>query len=160
MNEIEKAHSFFRPQDEATPKLNCSQAVLAAFTDRLGLDMETAKELARGFGGGIGRQGLTCGAVTGAVMALGSAGRQIKDEEKAKAHVQELVQEFFRRFEARHGATDCRDLLGEDISTKQGTEAAKSQNLFDSHCPGFVRDAAEIVDDLLVREERNLTDGT
>lgn len=152
MNEIERALSFFRPQDESTPKLNCSQAVLAAFSDRLGLDPETARELARGFGGGIGRHGLTCGAVTGAVMALGCAGRHLNDEEKAKAHVQELVREFFRRFEARHGATDCRDLLGADLSTAEGYQTAREQKLFDGNCPGFVRDAAEIVDDLLIRE--------
>ena len=158
MSETEKALSFFRPQDESTPKLNCSQAVLAAFADRLGLDLGAAKELARGFGGGIGRQGLTCGAVTGAVMALGCAGRHLNDEETAKAHVQEVVHEFFRRFEARHGATDCRDLLGADISTTEGYQTAREQKLFNSHCTEFVRDGAEIVDDLLIREKQRLTD--
>jgi len=50
----------------------CSQAVLCAYAEELGLAREAALRLAAPFAGGIGRMGLTCGAVTGAflVMAL------------------------------------------------------------------------------------------
>ena len=49
---------------------NCSQAVFGTFSEQVGLDCETACKVATGFGGGM-RMGGTCGAVTGAFMALG-----------------------------------------------------------------------------------------
>ena len=49
---------------------NCAQAVLLAFSDQTGLDEDTAKRIASGFGGGMGHTKNTCGAITGAVMAL------------------------------------------------------------------------------------------
>ncbi len=48
----------------------CSQAILAAFGGDWGLDELTAAKLGAGFGGGLGRLGFACGAVTGAVASL------------------------------------------------------------------------------------------
>ena len=47
---------------------NCSQAILSAYAEHFGLEEETAMKVAAGFGGGMGRLGRTCGAVTGAFM--------------------------------------------------------------------------------------------
>ena len=49
--------------------MNCAQAVLCAFRDRCGLELDTALKLASGFGGGIARQREVCGAVSGMCMA-------------------------------------------------------------------------------------------
>ena len=46
----------------ATSKMNCSQSVLTAFADELGLSPLLARKLALGFGGGIGRTGTVTGA--------------------------------------------------------------------------------------------------
>jgi C_GCAxxG_C_C family probable redox protein len=51
---------------------NCAQAVLQATTGR---DDPELLAMAAPFGGGIGRSGCLCGAVTGGVMALGLLGR-------------------------------------------------------------------------------------
>ena len=50
---------------------SCSQSVLAAFAPELGLDADAALRVSAAFGGGMGRLGDTCGAVTGALMVLG-----------------------------------------------------------------------------------------
>ena len=50
---------------------SCSQSVLAAFAPELGLDADAALRVSAAFGGGMGRTGGTCGAVTGALMVLG-----------------------------------------------------------------------------------------
>ena len=50
---------------------NCTQAVLLAFSDRTGLDAETAMRIASGFGGGMARMREVCGAVSGMFMAAG-----------------------------------------------------------------------------------------
>ena len=54
---------------------NCAQSVLAALQEETGLDENTAKRIAAGFGGGV-RCGEICGSITGAVMAFGLAADQ------------------------------------------------------------------------------------
>ncbi len=102
------------------------------------------------FGAGLGRSGELCGAVAGALMALGLArgatepgGGQTK--ESAYAAARELV----RRFRGRNGAIVCRDLLGFDIGTPQGSRLAKERNIHAEVCPRFVGAAAAILEDLL-----------
>jgi C_GCAxxG_C_C family probable redox protein len=51
--------------------LNCSQAVLTAFSDDLSFDDDLALCISCGFGSGMGRLQETCGAVTGAFMVMG-----------------------------------------------------------------------------------------
>lgn len=50
-----------------------SQAVFSTYAEALEVDRITALKAASGFGGGMGRMAETCGAVTGAFMALGLA---------------------------------------------------------------------------------------
>ena len=49
----------------------CCQSVVAAFADLYGLDEIMAKRIAAGFGGGVGRLRMMCGAVSGIVMLVG-----------------------------------------------------------------------------------------
>lgn len=126
---------------------NCAQAVLAAFAESLGLEETTALKLASPFGGGMARRGEVCGAVTGALMALGLTGRAGAPEEKERAYA--LAQTFLRRFEERRGALRCRDLLGYDIGLPDERQAARDQGLFENVCPALVREAAEIVNSML-----------
>ena len=53
---------------------NCAQSVLAALQEETGLDENTAKRVAAGFGGGV-RCGEICGSITGAVMGVRPRGR-------------------------------------------------------------------------------------
>jgi C_GCAxxG_C_C family probable redox protein len=128
---------------------NCSQAVFAAFAEECGLETETALKIACGFGGGMGRLGHTCGAVTGAIMAIGlkTCGSDPADP-ITKTRVYSLVRSFMEEFEARHETTLCRELLGCDISTTEGQEEAKALGLFDTECPVYVRDAVEILEEM------------
>ena len=105
--------------------------------------------LGRAFGSGMGLGNL-CGAVTGAFMVLGFAVRDADDERQARFKTYDLVREFIRRFEARRGSIMCRELLGGvDLGTEAGRQEAVDRNLFTEVCPGFVEDAADILDDLL-----------
>ena len=129
---------------------NCSQAVVVAFSDSVGMDRALAMSVARGFGGGIGRFGLTCGAVTGALMVLGLKVSQIEpDEKKAKDKAYELAGKFRTEFEARHGVMDCKSLVGIDLSTEEGKKLNDEKKITRTLCPDFVRTAAEIVDDMV-----------
>ncbi|HVM71698.1 MAG TPA: C-GCAxxG-C-C family protein [Anaerolineales bacterium] len=128
-------------------KYNCSQSVFLAFAQTLGLDRETALRLASPFGGGIARQGEVCGAVTGALMALGLARGTVTPADKERIY--NLSRDFMQRFEQKHGTILCRNLIDCDISTPAGYQAATEKRVFTLICPLLVQDAAEIVQQLL-----------
>jgi C_GCAxxG_C_C family probable redox protein len=126
---------------------NCAQAVLSTYAPELGLDTKIALKIASSFGGGMAGMGLTCGAVTGALMVLGlKYGRTLSNDIDAKERNYEQAREFVKRFKKRHGVTGCSELLGYDISTPEGKAIIEEKNLFNTLCPGFVKTAAEILD--------------
>jgi C_GCAxxG_C_C family probable redox protein len=129
---------------------NCAQAVAACFAEDLGADRALVLRLATGFGGGMGRTGGTCGALTGAFMALGIAfGMTEPGDQAAKERTYALVAEASRRFRERTGALTCRDLLGLDLGKPEDLQAAKDRGVFKTQCAGYVKTAAGIVEELL-----------
>jgi C_GCAxxG_C_C family probable redox protein len=144
MNRPERADQLHRQG------ANCAQSVACAFAEDLDVDRILALRMATGFGGGMGRTGATCGALTGAFMALGLAfGMKEPGDQAAKERTYALVAEVSRRFRERTGALACRDLLGVDLGTPEGLQAARDRNLFTMQCAGYVKTAAEIVEQLL-----------
>jgi C_GCAxxG_C_C family probable redox protein len=128
---------------------NCAQAILATYGPDFGLDFESCLKIASPFGGGIARMGETRGAVTGAIMVLGlRSGGDAGGNPQAKAELYKRAREFVRRFEACHGSTICRDLLGCDVGTPEGLKQAEGCELFETLCPRLVRAAAEILEEM------------
>jgi C_GCAxxG_C_C family probable redox protein len=128
----------------------CSQAVLCTFCNELELDRATALKIASGFGGGMGRMGEVCGAVTGAYMVLGMhtwQASEVNPEEKNK--VSERIRAFTDTFKQRHGSIICRDLIGCNIGTPEGYQEARDKGLFVSVCRPLVEDAAAILEEML-----------
>jgi len=130
---------------------NCAQAVLTAFCEDYGIDLDTARKISCGFGGGMGRTNEVCGAVSGAIMLIGlKHGKYIGEDEPAKEKTYALIQEFSRRFKELNGSVNCRELLGvELISGEKALIASKVKVI----CPKMVKDAAIIVADILERVE-------
>lgn len=121
----------------------CAESVVLAFADELGLESELLPRLATGFCSGMGRMRGTCGALTGAIMAVGLAlGRTRTDESVKAAYVatQQVVQEFEREF----GARDCHVLLGCDLATEEGQVMFREQKLGYRCCATYTGRAAEI----------------
>jgi C_GCAxxG_C_C family probable redox protein len=148
MSHSKKAHETF------INGLNCSQSIIAQYAEHYQLDLATACKLATGFGGGMGRMGGTCGALTGAYLVLGlEYGSQDSSQKDKKDQTYEKIQDFTRRFEHKNGACQCRDLLGCDISTTEGFQQAKDQGLTKSKCPGFVKDAVDILEEMLNKDQ-------
>ena len=134
-------------QDRFAQGFNCSQAVFSAYATQLGIDDETALKLASPFGGGVARQGEVCGAVTGALMAL-SLGRGNATLENKEENYR-LADEFIKRFQEQHGTILCRELIGYNLSKPEELQKAREQGVFVSACPGFVKDAAKLVEEIL-----------
>ena len=127
----------------------CSQAILVSYGPHYGLDEFDALRVSSGFAAGM-RSGSVCGAVTGAYMVLGMhAADEDCDTGEGRAYVFGLVEAFNDRFKKKNGVLACRELLGCDICQENGLRFAKDQGLFKTKCPQLVRDAAEILEELL-----------
>jgi len=129
---------------------NCSQAILSTYGGELGLERETALKAAAALGGGMGALGEVCGAVTGAMLVIGlKHGYTMPKDKETKEKTYARVRDFAGRFRQRNGSLLCRDLLGCDLTTAEGVAMAREKRLFTERCPGFVREAAEILEDVL-----------
>ena len=85
--------------------MNCCQAVLVAFADRLGKSEDELLRLGSGFGSGMGTMEGTCGALVGAIMASSL----LSPEGEARNNSRTIMSRFK---ELCGGATICRDLKG------------------------------------------------
>jgi len=128
---------------------NCAQSVVAPFADQFGLERETAFRIATPFGGGMGHSGQVCGAVSGALMAIGLARGITAYDQTQKYACYALAQTFLERFAALHGSLTCPGLLGLDIGDADELQQVRELNLFHTRCPQFVGDAARIAAELL-----------
>jgi len=127
---------------------SCSQSLLCAFAGQLGMDEKTAIKIASPFGGGIARQGETCGAVTGALMVLGLKFGPKAGESNDNAY--SIAQEFIQRFQEHHTYIKCKQLINFDISQPQELRAAREAQVFHKTCPELVRSAVEIVNHMII----------
>ena len=118
MSKVEKAEALF------LSGLNCSQSVFCAFAEDFGMDLETAKKVACGLGGGVGRMREVCGAVTGATLALGMKHGPDKDA------VYPVVQDFMAKFKAECGSVVCRELLAGTGATQGGKADARTPEYY------------------------------
>jgi C_GCAxxG_C_C family probable redox protein len=136
--------------DEAVRKFqrgfSCSQSIFSTFSEDYGLNSETALKIASAFSGGIGHLGETCGVVTGAFMVIGlkhGKGRALSMSENAV--IDELIIRFIEEFKRRNGSIICKELLDYSVSLP----SENPQGVSSSRCSKFVRDSAEILEEIL-----------
>ena len=148
MNHKEKAVNYF------SQKLHCSQAVLAAFAEECGITEEEAIKLGSCFGGGM-RKGEVCGAVTGALMVLGLLyGQKAAGDTEGRQLSNKVNDLMMDRFKEKCGSYICNDLLGCDITTKEGHQYCMDNKLFTDFCPKMVVAAVEIVEEIIQEQKR------
>jgi C_GCAxxG_C_C family probable redox protein len=141
MSNVEKAVELF-------DRFNCAQSVFAACGPSEGVSEQVCLLVAGPFGGGLGRTGETCGAVTGALMALGVRHGQgmVTDPAAARGPLYDRVAAFLDAFRERHGAITCRELTGCDLRTPGGRTEFSSRDLHHTLCSKLVACAVEMVE--------------
>ncbi len=112
------------------PTHNCAQAMLCCCCDKIGLDEETAYKISAFFGGGA-RKGEMCGAVSGALMAIGM---KYADENHRTC---QKPMDFLDAFVKEFGTLRCSELTGDDPARRQQV------------CPAFISFCANFLEDEL-----------
>ena len=123
---------------------SCSQAIFVTYGEYLGLgkvDYDTFMKIASAFSGGIARTGNVCGALTGALMALG-----LRYDDVTK--VNEVSLNLLNEFKSLNGSVICRELINQDLITDEDLQQAFKNGSF-KNCPKYVEDVALMLDKLL-----------
>ncbi|SFH14737.1 C_GCAxxG_C_C family probable redox protein [Desulfotomaculum arcticum] len=129
--------------------LQCSQAVLANLGEQLDVERKQALRLASGFGGGIALQGDICGAVSGAIMAIGlKHGYDEGPNVNARDKVYFLAQELIQRIKAKHGCYTCRGLTGMEMRRPESLKLFHEQGIPEKICFSVIRDSVEITEEI------------
>jgi C_GCAxxG_C_C family probable redox protein len=133
--------------------LNCAQSVLMAFQEDLDFDSKSAMALAAGFGGGMGRLQLTCGALTGAFMTIGyHCSKKYDQVETIKEHSRKMIQKVHNEFTALHNFSDCSSLLNLDLNKPEDRKRMKEENLEESVCEKCILTTVAILEEEFINE--------
>lgn len=126
---------------------NCSTSVVLAFQEELKVDEDTLKKLVIGFGGGIGRQRLTCGAVLGLVTVLSGV---LSDGEN-KLAIYGIIQEACQKFKAETGSLICAEMLSGKVKveTSPNPEERTEQYYKKRPCADICKLAGDIAQELI-----------
>jgi C_GCAxxG_C_C family probable redox protein len=129
---------------------HCSQSLLAAYADDLGLPVDLALRMGAALAGGS-TVGGECGAVAAGYLVLGArhgltvpTGGDVERERELFGRMRRFVEEFRNR----HRAINCRELLGVDVFAGEGLAEGRRKGLFAERCPRYIRDAITILESL------------
>ncbi len=126
----------------------CSESVLLALVERYGIDPAPVMPLASGFCGGMAGSRQVCGAVSGAVMAVGLV---LADGSPPtnRAQIESVARQFMDAFSAQYGSVACGALL-----QIQRTEAApQPPTRCADYVGGAVRLALEVLPAIIQGED-------
>ena len=145
MDKSEKAKELFKQG------YNCAQAVVGAYAEELGLDMETAMKLASSFGGGMGRLREVCGAVSGMFMVAGLLyGYSSPEAKLEKTELYKKIQELAGEFSENNGSIVCRELLGLETKKDSPQPEERTEKYYNARpCVDLVGDAAGILEEYI-----------
>lgn len=128
---------------------NCSQAVVLTFAERFNLDKESAIALSVPFGGGMSKQGKTCGCLTGALMVIGLCyGKDSTTIISNRGLSYNRGKAFIQKFNERFEATECRTLIKLDLNREKDLEEAV-KNVFSNRCKSMIGETAEMLEQFL-----------
>ena len=129
---------------------NCSQAVVGAFAKDIGLDEKTALKVAAGFGGGVGRTGEICGALSGASIVAGMLYGAVDGRDaESKAHTYEEIQRVINIFKEKNTFVTCRELKNPPEENEEGIPYKRRP------CIQLVEDAVLAVEKVMFEGEKN-----
>lgn len=130
-------------------KYHCTQALFGSFAPDFGLDLKTAFMISTCFGGGM-RCGATCGCITAGLLVLGMTfGFYNSSDTEQEAYGNKKTEEFIKRFaEKMNGKTNCRDILGKDISIPEEMAIVRRDGLIMKCCPTALSTSIDILEDM------------
>lgn len=130
----------------------CSESILSAGCQALGIESDLVPDIALGLAGGVGLQGRICGLLTGSAMVVSLAvAKKEKDYAKKKMQSLQVTGRLFNKFAQQYGSCRCSRLCGLDLTTPEGRKILNKEVKL-RVCTRYVRQATKS----LARELMNL----
>jgi C_GCAxxG_C_C family probable redox protein len=119
-------------------------------TESKNIQSDLIPKIATGFCGGISHTCGLCGAVSGAIMAIGLfTGRSNSKDSSKKNYA--AVQRLMGEFEGKFSSTNCKELIGCDLGTKKGYEDFKAKGRM-KQCSQYTEEATRIAMTIIEEE--------
>lgn len=135
---------------------NCSQSVVLAFADILGIPESQLAKMVSGFGGGIGRRRDVCGAISGMVFVISMLyGYSEPKDFEGKKYLYSEIQTLTKEFEKINGSIICRELLGLSIRGADSPvpELRSDQYYKKRPCHELVKCSADILENYISNKQ-------
>ena len=135
----------------------CCQSVFAAFAPLYGVEQKLALRLSAGFGGGVGRLRMMCGAVSALVMLVGlDCGQTEGSDRDGKSNCYRIVQQLLAESREANGSIICAEILGIQGNEKAHSNYEASPRTAEYYkvrpCAAKVESAARIFADYLLKK--------
>ncbi len=129
---------------------NCAQSIIKAYANEVGINQEDAVKMASALGGGVGRNGHICGAVSGAALIIGMKFGTINPADfPAKEIAYNKTNELLEKFAAENKSVLCKELIPYDMKNPEELKKAREAGVFTKQCPLFVLSAAKILESII-----------
>ncbi len=127
---------------------NCAQSVALVFCEKYGISCEHMQRMTCGFGSGL-QMAEVCGALAGAIVIVGCKHGGVVTQEsaqikEAKVRCKQEIAPIVADFREKFGCVRCRDLLGHDVTTKEGFDAAR--HLLTTFCTDIIGETVKILE--------------
>lgn len=96
---------------------NCSQSVVSAYAEELGLSRDMAEKMSVALGGGVAKMGEICGCVSAAAVLSGF----IKENQKEDGSVDTLKAQTWTRDIAEKFRNECGDIVCRHLKSPRAT---------------------------------------
>jgi C_GCAxxG_C_C family probable redox protein len=133
---------------------NCAQSVFRQFCEEYGVSLALSTRIASGFGGGL-KMAKTCGAVSGAIMSLGLIfGFEDTENSEVIEQMNNVTLQFLAGFKSKYNTTDCKEILGIDVSLPGNRMKAKESGVMQHMCPDCINTAMNLIS-IAIRNQIN-----
>ena len=131
----------------------CSEAVLIALAESMGIESKLIPRIATGFAAGVARTGNMCGALSGAVMGLGLRYGRDEPETEPDRRPYWYSRRLAETFEEAYDSVTCPGVLGLDIDDPDDYRRYTQEDMWATKCREVIKTAAGLAHDLLQEEK-------
>jgi ketose-bisphosphate aldolase/C_GCAxxG_C_C family probable redox protein len=143
-----------RVKQRFTSGYSCSESVFTAFAEEEGFCSDAVQLTLSLFGGGICRQGKTCGIVTGALAVLAQRYSHVDPAaRKVRNRARTIGIDFIEWFEREFGSSDCQTLTCLDFNQPGGYSRFQSEQVKDQVCLPLIEAAARRLVEIRLQEK-------
>jgi C_GCAxxG_C_C family probable redox protein len=127
----------------------CAESVLLAISEHYSIKSSFIPSIATGFCSGTARTSGLCGAVAGGILSINLfSGRRSPKESVDENYT--YVRKFLQSFQEKFNTTNCAELIGCELGTKEGQKKFKTENLKEE-CFQFTQEATRMAMTIIER---------